>query len=99
MSLFGSNLVTVGASKVVTGQVTCNSSSAVQLTSHADALSHGVFLVVKDSASYYVGLSGVTASTGVKVSANNPLFIPIKFANLIYIICGADTKVMSFICY
>ena len=101
-NFFGTNLVTIDGSEIYTGQTTCGT-SAIQLTSSSDVtnLRYGIFLVAKDSASYYVNTQGgspeVTTSNGTKVSANNPLFIPITDATVIRIICGGASKVMSWI--
>ncbi len=95
----GTNLVTIDSSDLTTGQTTMNSSSAVQITSNTGPLSHGIFIVVKDSASYYIGKSDVSATTGVKVSANNPIFIPISNPSVLYCIAGGDSKVLSWILY
>ena len=95
----GTNLVTIDSSDLTTGQTTMNSSSAVQITSNTGPLSHGIFIVVKDSASSYSGKSDVSATTGVKVSANNPIFIPISNPSVLYCIAGGDSKVLSWILY
>lgn len=101
-NFFGTNLVTVDGSEIHTGQTTCGT-SAVQLTSSSDVtnLRYGIFLVVKDSASYYANTKGgspeVTTSNGVKISANNPCFIPIKDATKVRVIAGGSSKVMSWI--
>lgn len=101
-NFFGTNLVTVSGSDIHTGQTTCGT-SAVQLTSSTDVknLRYGIFLVVKDPASYYVNTKGgdpeVTTSNGTKISANNPLFIPISDATVIRIIAGNASKVISWI--
>ena len=93
------NMSTVKSGNVVTGQVTCDSSAAVQITTNSGPCSHGIFLVAKDSASYYIGLTGVSATTGVKVSANNPIFIPIHDPSVLYAACGGSSKVLSYILY
>ena len=95
----GTNLVTTNVSSITTGQTEMNSSSRVQITATTGPLAHGIFLVAKDSSNYYIGNSSVTAANGVKVSANNPLFIPISDPSSLYCIAGADSKTLSWICY
>ena len=102
VNFFGTNLISLPGSEIHTGQTTCGT-SAVQLTSSTDVknLKYGILLVVKDSASYYVNTKGndpaVTTGNGVKVSANNPVFFPIKDATVIWGIAGGSSKVMSWL--
>ena len=95
----GTNLVTTSIDNISTGQTEMNSSSAVQITTNDGPLNHGIFLVAKDSASYYIGGASVSAANGVKVSANNPIFIPISDPSRLYCIAGGDSKTLSWICY
>jgi hypothetical protein len=99
VNFHGTNLVTIGASALTTGQTTMNSSNDLQITSNTGPLTHGIFIVVKDSASYYIGLEGVSDTTGVKVSANNPIFIPISDPSILWCIANGDSKVLSWILY
>ncbi|MDP6368470.1 MAG: hypothetical protein QF615_02595, partial [Planctomycetota bacterium] len=71
-NVFGTNLVTVDGDDITTGQQDIVSTGDTRITTDTGPLTHGIFIVVKDSANYYVGAENVATTTGVKVSANNP---------------------------
>lgn len=99
-NVFGTNLTTVAASEIVAGQLACTTDAA-SLTAETGPLKHGVYMQTAGS-SFYVNTNGgspeVTASNGVLVSANNPLFIPIKDPSKIRII-ASESLTMTFIMY
>ena len=105
-NVFGTNLVTVSDSAITTGQVTTGAHStdnSVHLTTNTGPLTHGVFMV-QSSGVFNVTCSDATddsnlATTGVKVSANNPLFIPIKDPSKITLSSTAAGKTMTWIMY
>ena len=103
VSLHGTNLVTVGGAAITTGQKAFTNANALQLTTDTGPLTHGIFFQAKSSATYYLNTKGndpaVTASNGVVIKANNPLFLPISDPSSIWIIASADDKTLSWIMY
>ena len=109
-TFFGTNLVTVPSTAITTGQATTGSDSSdnsVHLTAVTGPLTHGVFMVV-DAGNFYVTIddgSGTydddsdLSGLGVKVSGNNPIFIPISNPSKIAFCSTASSKTMTFICY
>lgn len=99
-NVFGTNLVTVDGDDITTGQVATTNATHTLITASTGPLTHGIFIVAKDDAGYYVGATGVTTSTGVKVSLNNPLFVPIKDPSSLFAINDNSTsETLTFIMY
>ena len=109
-ALSGTNLVTVDDSLVKTGQKTtaaATTDNSVHLTTITGPLSHGIYLVV-DAGVFYASIDDGTSAyndgsnvnaLGIKISANNPVFVPIADPSKIVIGSTAASKVMTFICY
>ena len=109
-NVFGTNLVTVSADAITTGQTQTAhdaSDNSVHITTETGPLTHGIFLVI-DGGNFYVGIDDGTSAynagsdisaLGVKVSSNNPLFIPIKDPSKVVICSTVAEKTMTYICY
>lgn len=105
-NVFGTNLVTVSDSAITTGQVTTGShatDNSVHLTTDTGPLTHGVYLV-QQSGSFHVTCSNASddsnlSTSGIKVSANNPLFIPIKDPSKVTFSSNIASRVLTFIMY
>jgi len=105
-NVFGTNLVTVSDSAITTGQVTTGShttDNSVHLTTNTGPLTHGVYLV-QQSGVFHVTCSNADddsnlATSGVRVSVNNPLFIPIKDPSKVTLSSTAASRVVTFIMY
>ena len=95
-NFFGTNLVTLDSSFIYFGQTTIPDETATQISNSADLtdLVYGMFFVVVDSASFFLNAGGgdpaVTTANGIKCSANNPVFIPVKDGRDIY--CSIDSS-------
>lgn len=99
-NVFGTNLVTVDGDAVTTGQKAIADSAQTVITTSTGPLTHGIFIVVKDDVGFYVGASDVSETTGVKVSLNNPLFVPIKDPSSLFAAQdGSGDKTLTFIMY
>ena len=99
-NVFGTNLVTVDGDDITTGQTAIADSGQTQITTATGPLTHGIFIVVKDDVGFYVGDDAVEATTGVKVSLNNPLFVPIKDPSSLYAVNDSSgDKTLTFIMY
>ena len=109
-NVFGTNLMTVSAAQITVGQQATGSDAndnSVHMTTSTNPLTHGVYMVV-DSGNFYVCIDDGTATfdddsnfqtLGVKVSANNPLFMPIKDPSKICYSATASSKTMTFTFY
>ena len=105
-TLFGTNLVTVNADVITTGQTITGahtSNNSVHLTTETGPLTHGAFLVI-DAGVFYVKCNDAAddsnlQSIGIKVSGNNPLFIPIKDPSKIVMSSTAASRTMTYIHY
>ena len=103
---YGTNLVTVATPTVLTGQITTGSHStdnSVHLSADTRELTHGVFLVV-DAGNFHVKFDNTAddsnlATTGVKISANNPLAVNVNSLSGIVLSSTAASKTMTFIAY
>ena len=98
----GTNLTTVDADEIETGQITVGTANVrlSTVTSNTGPLSHGIWFQTAVS-TIYVNAGGtgteVETTTGVILKANNPLFIPIKDPSQINLIASAASKVVTFI--
>ena len=105
-NVFGTTLVTVSADAITTGQTVTGSHStdnSVHVTTETGPLTHGIFLVI-DGGVFYVKCNDAAddsdlRSTGLRVSSNNPLFIPIKDPSKVVMSSTASSKTMTYICY
>ena len=98
----GTNLTTVDADEIETGQITVGTANVrlSTVTSNTGPLSHGIWFQTAAS-TIYVNAGGtgteVTTGNGVMLKANNPLFIPIKDPSQINLIASDSGKVVTFI--
>ena len=101
-NLFGTNHVTVEASAITTGQIVA-STTAQQLTSETGPLQHGIYLLPKNTADYYINTFGgspeVTRVNGMLFGSAIPLFIPIRDPSVIRVVADADAKTLTYIMY
>ena len=105
-NVHGTNLVTVSDSAITTGQTTTGAhatDNSVHLTAATGPLTHGAFLVI-NGGTCHVTCSNVAddtnlATLGLKVSPNNPLFIPIKDPSKITFSSTVAAKTMTWIMY
>ena len=101
-NFFGTNLVTLDSSFIYTGQTEIPTGTATQISSSTDIkdLVYGIFFVAVDSASFFLNTENndpaVTVENGIKCSANNPVFIPVRDATHVYCIqASGSTKDIS----
>ena len=80
------------SSNLFTGQATVNT-TAVQVSAASHSLSNGIILKAPstNSANIYVGLTGVTTSTGDILEPGESRGYPVNNTNLLYIISVAST--------
>lgn len=94
----GNLLVSIATSGIIsstllTGQATVNTTQ-VQVTATSKALVNGIViksLSTNSSGGIYVGLTGVTTSTGDLIEPGERVGYPVANANLLYIISAAST--------
>jgi archaellum component FlaF (FlaF/FlaG flagellin family) len=83
------------SSTVLTGQATANGSTPVQVTSTSKVLVNGIVVKAPSTNSptdlLYVGLTGVTTSTGDLLEPGERVGYPAANANLLYIVCTSST--------
>jgi len=102
----GTNLVTIATPSVITGQITTGAHStnnSVHLSIDTTPLTHGVYLGV-DSGTFHVKFDNTTdgtnlATTGFRVSANNPVAVNVNSLIGIVLSSTAASKTMTFIAY
>ena len=84
------------------GQVTVTrAGSAVQMTSTPTALRGGVFIakVAGDGTNAYVGTEGVSATTGIKVGLNQPMWIEARDLSHLWIDSDTNGSVWSYMAF
>ena len=97
-TMFGTKIVTVPTASLITGQkIVATAAVDVQLTADSTALSHGVFVsVLAADDIIYVGLEGVSQTTGLAVHAGDNVFIPCTNASLLWVCAAANGDAATF---
>lgn len=86
-------------STIVHGQKTVTTAGTDVVLAGSNALVIGVTVkaLAGNTGLIYVGLTGVTSSTGFELSAGEQIFIPITNTNVIFIDSSIDAQSVSFI--
>ena len=84
---------------LVSGQKTVATGTATAITSETMDSRRGVLIkaAAANTATVYLGLTGVTVSTGFELSAKESVVIPHLKASEIFAISGTSSQVVSFI--
>ena len=97
-NVYGTKMVVVPTANLITGQKTVSTASTdYQLTADETALTHGGFLSVSAADDIiYVGLEGVSQTTGLAVHAGDNVFIPCSNASLLWVCAAANGDIATF---
>ncbi len=84
---------------IIHGALGSIGATALQLTTNAAPLNSGVRIkaLAGNTNKVYVGLAGVTTSTGYELSAGNDVLVPCKDASTIFVIGSATGQEVRFI--
>lgn len=96
-NVFGTNLTTVEASSVKTGQKTVDTTAdGLQLTTETGPLTHGIWIMAA-SGTAYITVGDATTSNSLQVKANNPVWLPIKDPSTLKGITASSTSLLTFV--